>query len=239
MLGALRRSVAKAADRHPPGKTSDANLREAGRGCVVVCPSAPGKCLMAGILTLGGLGLSLSVDAFAAAVGKGADGERRNLGKALRIGLVFGLAEAISPAIGWLIGKAAATWIQPIGDWVAFALLVLVGGHMLWEAWRGSHGEALPVEAQAARKKAGTLRLMLTAVATSIDAMAVGISLAVLDVSIVSACVVIGLVTTVIATIGVLAGRKAGETLGPMAEVLGGLALIGIGAVILVQHLMR
>jgi len=239
MLGALRRSVAKAADRHPPGKTSDANLREAGRGCVVVCPSAPGKCCMAGILTLGGLGLSLSVDAFAAAVGKGAAGERRNLGKALRIGLVFGLAEAISPAIGWLIGKAAATWIQPVGDWVAFALLVLVGGHMLWEAWRGSHGEALPVEAQTARKKAGTLRLMLTAVATSIDAMAVGISLAVLDVSIVSACVVIGLVTTVIATIGVLAGRKAGETLGPMAEVLGGLALIGIGAVILVQHLMR
>ncbi len=195
---------------------------------------------MTGILTLGGLGLSLSVDAFAAAVGKGADGERRDFGKALRIGLVFGLAEAISPAIGWLIGKAAATWIQPVGDWVAFGLLVVVGGHMLWEAWRGSHGEPLPVEAEAAaRRKAGTLRLMLTAIATSIDAMAVGISLAVLDIGIVSACIVIGLVTTMIATIGVLVGRKAGETLGPMAEVLGGLALIGIGAAILAQHLMR
>ncbi len=194
---------------------------------------------MVGILTLGGLGLSLSVDAFAAAVGKGADGKRRDLGRAFRIGLVFGLAEAISPAIGWLIGKAAATWIQPVGDWVAFGLLVVVGGHMLWEAWRGSHGEPLPVEAQAAaRRKAGTLRLMLTAVATSIDAMAVGISLAVLDIGIVSACIVIGLVTTLIATIGVLVGRKAGETLGPMAEVLGGLALIGIGVVILAQHLV-
>jgi len=192
---------------------------------------------MAGLLTLAGLGLSLSVDAFAAAVGKGADGERRDFGKALRIGLVFGLAEAISPAIGWAIGKAAATWIQPVGVWIAFGLLVLVGAHMLWEAWRGSHGAALPAEAQAAaRKQAGTVRLMLTAVATSIDAMAVGISLAVLDIGIVSAC--IGLVTTIIATLGVLVGRKAGETLGPLAEVVGGLALIGIGAAILVQHLM-
>lgn len=195
---------------------------------------------MAGILTLSGLGLSLSVDAFAAALCKGADGERRNFGNALRIGLVFGLAEAISPAIGWLIGKAAASWIQPVGDWVAFGLLVVVGGHMLWEAWRGAHGEELPAEVQAVeRRKAGALRLMLTAVATSIDAMAVGISLAVLDIGIVSACIVIGVVTTIIATMGVVVGRKAGERLGPMAEVLGGLALIGIGAAILIQHLIR
>jgi len=195
---------------------------------------------MPGLLTLGGLGLSLSVDAFAAAICKGADGERRHLGQALKIGVVFGLAEAISPAIGWLIGKAAASWIQPVGDWVAFGLLVIVGGHMLWEAWRGSHGDALPVEAEVvARKQAGTIRLMLTAVATSIDAMAVGISLAVLDIGIVSACIVIGLVTTVIATIGVIVGRRAGEKLGPGAEVLGGLALITIGVVILAQHLMR
>ena len=195
---------------------------------------------MVGILTLSGLGLSLSVDAFAAALCKGADGVRRDLVKAFRIGAVFGLAEAISPAIGWLIGKAAAGWIQPIGDWVAFALLVIVGGHMLWDAWRGSHGAELPVETQAAaRRTAGALRLMLTAIATSIDAMAVGISLAVLDIGIVSACIVIGLVTTAIATIGVLVGRKAAERLGPMAEVLGGLALIAIGAAILIQHLMR
>ena len=194
---------------------------------------------MTGLLTLAGLGLSLSVDAFAAAVCKGADGERRDVGKALRIGLVFGLAEAISPAIGWLIGKAAAAWIQPVGVWIAFGLLIVVGAHMLWEAWRGSRGTLRSVETdEAARRHAGALRLMLTAVATSIDAMAVGISLAVLDIGIVSACIVIGLVTTVIATIGVLVGRKAGERLGPLAEVLGGLALIGIAAAILAQYLM-
>ncbi len=222
-----------------PARPTTPTSAAAGRGCVVVC-ARPRECAMTGILTLGGLGLSLSVDAFAAAVGKGADGERRDLGKALRIGLVFGLAEAISPAIGWLIGKAAATWIQPVGDWVAFGLLVVVGGHMLWEAWRASHGEPLPAEIQAVvSKRAGTLRLMLTAVATSIDAMAVGISLAVLDIGIVSACIVIGLVTTAIATLGVLVGRKAGERLGPMAEIVGGLALIGIGVAILIQHLIR
>ena len=195
---------------------------------------------MAGLLTLGGLGLSLSVDAFAAAICRGADGERRSIVQALRIGAVFGLAEAIAPAIGWLIGQAAASWIQPVGDWVAFGLLVVVGGHMLGEAWRTWRDDPGSPEAQAEeRRKAGLLRLGLTALATSIDALAVGISLAVLDVGIVSACFVIGVVTTLIATTGVVVGRRAGERLGPMAEILGGLALIAIGVVILAQHLMR
>jgi putative Mn2+ efflux pump MntP len=189
---------------------------------------------MAGILTLSALGLSLSVDAFAAAIGKGATSDRPRFGQALRIGAVFGLAEAISPAIGWLIGRALSSWVMAVSDWVAFALLAAVGGHMLWMAWRGGGDDT--AESEESRKKAGGIRLMLTAVATSIDAMAVGVSLAVLNVGIVSACIVIGLVTTVIATTGVLVGRHAGEKLGPLAEVLGGIVLIGIGAMILVQH---
>ncbi len=191
---------------------------------------------MAGILTLGALGLSLSVDAFAAAIGKGATSDRPRFSQALRIGAVFGLAEAISPAIGWLIGRALSSWIMAVSDWVAFALLAAVGGHMLWMAWRG--GGDGGAEAEEARRKAGGIRLVLTAIATSIDAMAVGVSLAVLNVGIVSACIVIGVVTTMIATTGVLVGRHAGEKLGPMAEVLGGVVLIGIGAMILAQHLM-
>lgn len=193
---------------------------------------------MAGILTLGALGLGLSVDAFAAAVGKGATSDKPRFSHALRIGSVFGLFEAISPAIGWAIGRAVAGWIQSVGTWVAFGLLAAVGGHMLWEAWKGSHATKEEEEPAPARKSGGRIRLALTAVATSIDAMAVGVSLAVLNVGIIAACVVIGLVTTAIATTGVLVGRHAGERLGPLAEVLGGVVLIGIGALVVIQHLM-
>ncbi len=205
----------------------------------MVCPPAPGFRELTGILTLGALGLGLSVDAFAAAIGKGATCDRPRFVQALRIGSVFGLFEAISPAVGWLIGRAVAGWIDSVGYWVAFALLAAVGGHMLWEAWKGTRAdEALAAEPDAARKRAGGIRLALTAVATSIDAMAVGVSLAVLNVGILAACLVIGVVTTTIATTGVLLGRHAGERLGPTAEVLGGGVLIGIGVLVLAQHLV-
>lgn len=203
----------------------------------MVCHLAPGSDSLTGILTLGALGLSLSVDAFAAAIGKGALMNRPRLPQALRIGAVFGTAEAISPAIGWAIGKALSGWIMVVGDWVAFALLVAVGGHMLWEAWRGGHHEEA-ASTEDARRKVGGIRLMLTAIATSIDAMAVGVSLAVLNIGILSACLVIGVVTTMIATTGVLVGRHAGERLGSMAEVLGGVALIVIGALIVAPRVI-
>ena len=193
---------------------------------------------MAGFLTLGALGLGLSVDAFAAAVGKGATSDRPRFAQALRIGTVFGLFEAISPAIGWAIGRAVAGWIQSVGTWVAFGLLAAVGSHMLWEAWKGAHAKPESDEQDTPRKTGGRIRLALTAVATSIDAMAVGVSLAVLNVGIVAACIVIGVVTTTIATTGVLVGRHAGERLGPLAEVLGGMVLIGIGMLVVVQHMM-
>ncbi len=190
---------------------------------------------MTGILTLGALGLGLSVDAFAAALGKGATCDRPRFTQALRIGSVFGLFEAISPAIGWLIGHAVADWVNSVGAWVAFALLAAVGGHMLWVARKGGQDEEGDDDA---RKRAGGIRLALTAVATSIDALAVGVSLAVLHVGILPACLVIGLVTTIVATTGVLLGRQAGARLGATAEALGGAVLIGVGAVLLGQHLI-
>lgn len=206
----------------------------AGGGARRGLPTGPGNVALTGILTLGALGLGLSVDAFAAAIGKGATCDRPRFAQALRIGSVFGLFEAISPAIGWLIGRAVAGWVNSVGAWVAFALLAAVGGHMLWMAWKGGHAE----EDEAARKQAGTIRLALTAIATSIDAMAVGVSLAVLHVGILPACIVIGVVTTTVATTGVLLGRRAGERLGSTAEALGGIVLIGVGALVLGQHLI-
>jgi len=192
---------------------------------------------LTGIFTLGALGLSLSVDAFAAAVGKGAVMRRPRLSEALRIGMIFGLTEAISPAIGWAVGRALTGWIMAIGNWVAFALLLAVGGHMLWMALKGfRHGNDAADEQEEAeeapKSRFGGARLLLTAVATSIDAMAVGVSLAVLDVGIGLACLVIGAVTTVIATCGVVIGRHAGERLGPLPELLGGGALIAIGVAV-------
>ncbi|GAA0296037.1 manganese efflux pump MntP family protein [Sphingomonas oligophenolica] len=187
---------------------------------------------MVGIITLGGLGLSLSVDAFAAAVGKGSEGGSPRFRDALRIGAIFGFFEAITPAIGWAVGLALSTWIAAVDHWVAFVLLGAVGGHMLWQAYRAG-----PAPEDAPAKKQGIGRLVVTALATSIDATAVGVTLAFLHVNILVACLVIGGITTVVATAGVTVGKHAGAYLGRYAEVLGGLTLITIGSVILFEHL--
>jgi putative Mn2+ efflux pump MntP len=191
------------------------------------------------MLTLGALGLGLSVDAFAAAVGKGAAIGRPRFRDALRIGIVFGAFEAIMPCVGWLIGKVVATWFAHYGGWIAFALLVGVGSHMMWEAWHGDldHDHAEDSKTERGRRT-GMVGVALTAVATSIDALAVGVSLAVMDVPLVAACLVIGAVTTVIATGGVLLGRHAGIWLGRYAEIAGGAVLILIGAAIPLQALL-
>jgi len=187
---------------------------------------------MTGILTLAGLGLSLSVDAFAAALGKGAKGNPR-FRDALRIGAVFGFFEAITPAIGWAVGLVLSSWIAAIDHWIAFVLLGAVGCNMLWMAYRNAPED----EGVEAAKQQGLGRIALTALATSIDATAVGVSLAFLNVNILTACVVIGGVTTVVATTGVMVGKRLGVWLGRWAEVLGGLTLIAIGTIILIEHL--
>jgi putative Mn2+ efflux pump MntP len=191
------------------------------------------------MFTLGALGLGLSVDAFAAAVGKGAAIGRPRFRDALRIGIVFGAFEAIMPCVGWLIGKVVATWFAHYGGWIAFALLVGVGGHMMWEAWHGDLDHDHAAEGETERDhRTGMLGVALTAVATSIDALAVGVSLAVMGVPLVAACLVIGVVTTVIATSGVLLGKHAGIWLGRYAEIMGGAVLILIGAAIPLQALL-
>lgn len=189
---------------------------------------------MSGILTLGGLGLSLSVDAFAAAISKGADGNSTRWRDALRIGVIFGFFEAITPAVGWAIGLVLSAWIAEVDHWVAFFLLGGVGLHMLWQA---SKPAALANDADLSDTRHGLLGLAATALATSIDATAVGVSLAFLDINIVTACLVIGGITTVVATVGVLIGKHVGRFLGRYAEVVGGLTLIAIGSVILYTHL--
>jgi len=177
------------------------------------------------------LGLAMSTDAFAAALGKGAGMAKPRLVEALRVGLIFGVVEAITPVIGWLLGSAASSLIEDIDHWVAFALLSALGLHMLWKAIRGDEDDA-PDE-----QKNGLVSVALTGLATSIDAMAVGVGLAFINVNIVLVATVIGVCTFVMVTLGIMAGRALGALIGKRAEMVGGIILIAVGATILYEHL--
>ncbi|TBR40014.1 MULTISPECIES: manganese efflux pump MntP family protein [Dyella] len=179
------------------------------------------------------LGMAMSTDAFAAALGKGAGMLRPRLTEALRIGLIFGVVEAITPIVGWLLGAAAARFIQAWDHWIAFGLLAALGLHMIWKSIWGAEEEH--EEAQARRN--GLLALALTGLATSIDAMAVGVGLAFVDVNILVVAAVIGLCTFTMVTIGIMAGHVLGTVIGKRAETAGGVVLILVGATILYEHL--
>lgn len=187
---------------------------------------------MPGILTLGALGASLSVDAFAAALGKGATEQKSRWWDAMRVGAVFGFFEALTPAIGYCLGYMLNDWIADYDHWVAFGLLFAVGAYMIREALGQDDTPALETTGNL-----GVWRLAVTAIATSIDAAAVGISLALMDVNLWVACLVIGGITTVLATGGMLLGRHVGPYLGRYAGILGGVVLVVIGGSILYQHL--
>lgn len=180
------------------------------------------------------LAFAMSTDAFAAAIGKGAAMQKPRFLQALRIGLLFGVIEAITPLIGWFAGSVATKWVAEWDHWIAFVLLLVLGLLMIREGLGGEEEEAA-----AAPQKQSLVKLALTAVATSIDAMAVGVGLAFVDVSIVEASLLIGLATTMMVTIGVMVGRMLGGMVGKRAEAIGGVVLIGVGAAILYEHLGR
>lgn len=183
-------------------------------------------------LTLLGIAVALAMDAFAVALGTGMNLAAVTGRHLFRLGFHFGLFQALMPVIGWLAGIGLQQKIAAWDHWVAFALLAGVGGHMLWEAWRGDH------EGKGVGDPTRGLSLVVLSVATSIDALAVGFSLSILGVSIWTPALVIGLVAGAFTVAGMLIGRRAGDQWGPRVEVLGGLILIGIGVKILVEHLM-
>jgi len=176
------------------------------------------------------MAFSLSIDAFLAAVGRGSGSPRPKFGDALRTGLVFGVVETITPALGWAAGLAASQFMEAVDHWIAFTLLGLVGAHMILQALRR------PAESDT-RRNGSLLVLLATAIGTSIDAFAVGISLAFLKVNIVVAVLAIGAATFALATIGMMVGRYIGVRMGRVAEAVGGFALICLGASILHSHL--
>lgn len=181
------------------------------------------------------LSLSMSADAFAAAIGRGAQ-HRPTLPQALRSGLVFGVIEAITPLIGFALGVAAAGFVAAIDHWIAFGLLGAVGGKMIWEALKPEDEAEEEAEARKAVSR-GLVALIATAVGTSIDAGAVGVGLALLGENIWLIAASIGLTTFALATLGLLIGKAAGTRLGKIVELVGGVALIALGLKILLEHL--
>ena len=185
-------------------------------------------------LSIAVLSLSMSTDAFAAAVGRGA-AHRPAFKTAVRNGLVFGVIEAITPLIGWGLGMIAAGLVEQIDHWIAFGLLGAVGAKMLWESVQPIEVEAQDAAGRAARN--GAVALVATAVGTSIDAAAVGVGLAFIGANIWVIALSIGVSTFVLTTIGMLIGKAVGARFGKAAEFLGGIALILIGLSILADHM--
>ena len=177
------------------------------------------------------IGAALSMDAFAVSVCKGLAMKKVKYGHAAVIGLYFGGFQALMPVIGWLGGSYAKNYIEKYDHWIAFGLLLLIGSNMIREALKEEEEE-----------KEGEFRLdhkelLLMAVATSIDALAVGIALAMDDVNIWSAASVIGITTFVLSFIGVSLGGKLGEKFESKAQIAGGIVLICIGIKILAEHM--
>ena len=181
------------------------------------------------------VGVGLSMDAFAVAICKGLAMPRVNRKRTLLIGLYFGVFQALMPLLGWLLGTSFSRYIQVFDHWIAFVLLAFIGGKMLWNVFHEK-------EESAAEKSDARLdhkELFMLAIATSIDALAVGIAFACLDVQIWSSVSIIGCVTLVLSFCGVWIGNRFGNRFEKKAEIAGGVVLILIGVKILLDHLIQ
>lgn len=179
------------------------------------------------------IGVGLSMDAFAVSICKGLGMSRLNMRQAVVISLFFGGFQALMPLIGWALGSQLADLITPIDHWIAFALLAFVGGKMLWDAFHEDDGE----DGEAKDAKLDLKELLMLAIATSIDALAVGITFAFLQVAIVPSVIIIGVTTFVLSFVGVAVGHCFGARFEKPATIAGGVVLILIGAKILLEHL--
>jgi putative Mn2+ efflux pump MntP len=178
-----------------------------------------------------GIAVGLSMDALAVSVTNGIMIEKLRVKHAFRIAFFFGFFQALMPLIGWAAGLTFSNYLKAVDHWIAFGLLLLVGGRMIWESWSTSKKD------EAARNCLHFPTLLLLSIATSIDALAVGVTFAFLDITIGFPILVIGLITFVICFAGVILGNKLGKMLGNKPGIIGGLVLIGIGVKILIEHL--
>ena len=181
------------------------------------------------------LALGMSVDAFAAALARGAGSLHYTWRQTVKTALIFGIVETITPLIGWLVGSMAQKFIAAYDHWLAFGLLLALWLKMIWGALHDDDDEAAAADGN--RTDTTLLLTVITAIATSIDSMVVGVGLAFLDAKIWLTALAIGTSTTIMAAIGLQLGRLIGQKIGSRAEMAGGVVLIGIGTFILLEHL--
>lgn len=171
------------------------------------------------------------MDAFAVSITNGITIKYLRINNALKIAIFFGSFQAFMPLVGWLAGLSLRDFISGIDHWIAFGLLSLIGCKMIYES----------IKIKSSEKKVDPLNvyvLLMLSLATSIDALAVGVSFAFLKISIVTPIIVIGIVTFLLSFLGVFVGNKSGHFFENKIEIIGGLILIGIGIKILVEHLV-
>jgi manganese efflux pump family protein len=184
------------------------------------------------IIEIIGIGIGLSMDAFSVSVINGSLIKNIKFAQALRIAFSFGLFQAIMPVLGWAAGLAFVRYIEAFDHWIAFGLLSFIGGKMIWESF-SKKGEC--------REDMNCLKittLLMLSLATSIDALAVGLSFSMLEVSIAVPVLLIGLITFIICMAGIYIGKTIGHFFENRLELIGGLILIGIGLKILLDHLL-
>ena len=174
------------------------------------------------------ISVGLAMDAFAVSVGKGMTLKSVRPCHALTAGAWFGVFQGLMPLIGYFVGRSFAEYVTSVDHWIAFGLLTIIGVNMIREAISG--------EEEVVDGNFGVRTMLIMAIATSIDALAVGISMAFLHVNIWISVVVIGIVTFAISAAGVYLGASFGSRLGSKAGIVGGVILIAIGIKIVVEH---
>ena len=179
------------------------------------------------------IAVSLALDAFAVSVSSGISIPGFGGRQAVKMGVWFGGFQFAMPLIGWFLGSSVSQYIEAVDHWVAFGLLALIGGRMVWGALKTGAGEE-----EEAPPDLSARRLCLLAIATSIDALAVGVSMAFMKVDILVSALVIGVVAFGLSVVGGLVGKRLGALFQRRAELVGGLVLVGIGIKILAEHTM-
>ncbi len=178
------------------------------------------------------ISVGLAMDAFAVSIAAGLAIPRLTYRHVFRLSFHFGLFQFMMPIVGWLAGRTVATYLNGYGQWLAFGLLTYIGGKMLWEALPQNKREAGDE-----RDPTRGLMLVTLSIATSIDALAVGLSMAFLGASVWLPSVIIGIVAGTLTIVGMRFGNSIGGRFGRIAEIIGGVVLLAIGARILLSHL--